>query len=39
MRRMWLKPACTTLVSDDLLAHIKAAARSDEGICIYFVLR
>ena len=39
MGRVWLKPVCTTLMSSDLSAHIKAAAMSDEGICRHFVLR
>ena len=38
MKKAWNKPMCTTLLANDLSAHIKAAAWSGE-MCSSFVLR
>jgi len=39
MRKLWEKPVCTTLMSQELSTHIKAAAWSGEGICDSGVFR
>lgn len=39
MKKEWNKPICTTLIAQELSAHIKAAAWSEGGICPDFVLR
>ena len=39
MKKVWNKPICTTLIAQELSAHIKAAAWSEGGICTDFVLR
>ena len=39
MKKDWNRPSCTTLMAQELVAQIRAAARSEDGICTDFVLR
>lgn len=39
MKKVWNKPMCNTLIAQELSAHIKAAAWSEDVLCTDFVLR